>query len=531
MTGLISHGEVPPAKSAVPEDSIIALMLRGCREDPFRPLVIVEDGPRFTRKAFEDRVAAFAGYLADKVKPHDRVVVMLDNRLEYLVAFFAILACRGTLVSISPDAKAHDAGHILRDAKPVLVIAGAAQAEVLKGVEGPVPEVLVVGEPEPDGLVPYDAAPLDLGKVAGEREDIAAIYYTSGSTGAPKGCMLHNGWWLNVVDTDLRLFPRGWQDRQLCCLPFYYADPTIQLLTSLASRGTMIAMRRFSVSRFWDVVRTHDATEILSIASIPALLLTGERSEAERDHRIRLAIHAGLPPDIHAELLERYGFDWLNQYGQTEGGLISRVPMEGSERFTGTGTMGVEPPGVQVKVLNEAGEEVPVGEAGEAAVFSEDVFRGYLGRPEATAETIRDGWVHTGDLVRRDAQGLLYFVGRKKEIVRRSGENISGAEVEAVLSSHPRIVEAAVIPVPDKLRGEEVKAILSVKGGGGREALPPDEVLAWCRERLAGFKVPRYLAWQEGEFPRLPSMKIDRQALRRAHDFDDPGLWDREAGK
>lgn len=530
--GWVGHGDIGPDWSGLPDTTVIDIVARGCAEDPFRPAIIVDGGPRMTRKDFLARCEAFAGHLAAFVRPGDRVAVMLDNRLEYMLAFFAIVANRGILVSIAPTAGTHDAGHILTDSEPVALIHGIPQRPVVAEVSaGRNLRALELGPDEPDGLAAFDAPRLDFASAACDRDDVTSIYYTSGTTGAPKGCMLHHGWWTRVIDLDLRMFRRGWQDRQLCVLPFYYADPTIQLLTSLATRGTMIAMRRFSVSRFWEVAREHDATELLSIASIPALLMTGAPSDDDRDHRIRLAIHAGLPKDIHRTLVERYGFHWHNQYGSSEGGLMSRVPHALADELIGTGTMGVEPPGVHIRIVDREGRDVATGEAGEALIGGIDLFRGYLNRPDATAEATADGgWYRSGDVVRRDERGLLYFVGRLKEIIRRSGENVSASEVEAVLGAHPKITEAAVVPVPDTMRGEEVKAHLLLPPGLTAADVPPEEVIAWCAGRLAPFKVPRFLEYRTGDFPRLPSMKVNKQALRSERADPRDGSWDREAG-
>lgn len=525
----VSHLDVAPDWSAVPDETTVHLVARGCAEDPYRPAMIVEDGPAMTRYAFLERCEVFAGYLADFITPGDRVAVMLDNRIEFMIALFGIAANRGTLVSIAPTAMTHDAGHIMTDAEPVAIIYGEPQAEIAETVAGTAQRIVVRGT-EPDGFADYRGPRLDFATAACQREDILAIYYTSGTTGLPKGCMLHHGWWLRVVDIDLRLFRRGWQDRQLCCLPFYYADPAIQLLTSLASRGTLVAMRRFSVSRFWEVVTRYDCTEVLSIASIPALLQTATPSPNDRDHRMRLAIHAALPKDIHRELVERYGFHWLNQYGSTEGGLMSRVPLHLAEELIGSGSMGVEPPGVAIRVVDEEDRDVPPGTPGEALIAGPDLYAGYFARPEVTAEADRNGWYHSGDVVRRDERGLLYFIGRKKEIVRRSGENISASEVEAVLTAHSLITDAAVISVPDDLRGEEVKAFLLLAPGVTPDGLPPAKVIAWCAERLAAFKLPRFLTYRSEDFDRLPSMKIDKKKLSQSVPDHRIGAWDREAG-
>lgn len=534
--GWVRHEDVAPDWSALPDRNVIEVLARGCLEDPERPAIIIEDGPVMTRREFLDRCQSFAGHLATFLRPGDRVVVMLDNRLEFMIALFAIIANRATLVSIPPTAMEFDAGHIVKDAQPVAAIFGWPQQPIIEAVRAQsagLEHLMVVGGDEPDGLAAYEntAEPLDFTRTDCQRDDIVTVYYTSGTTGAPKGCMLHHGWWLRVIDVDLRLFRRGWQDRQLCCLPFYYADPAIQLLTSLATRGTLVAMRRFSVSRFWDVVTRYDATEILSIASIPTLLLKGERGPAERDHRIRLAIHAGLPKELHQELLDRYGFHWHNQYGSTEGGLMSRVPHHLADELVGTGTMGVEPPGVSIRLVDENDVDVPPGEAGEALISGPDLYRGYLNRPETTAEANRGGWYHSGDLARRDERGLLYFVGRKKEIIRRSGENISAAEVEAVLRSHPSVVEAAVIPVPDQLRGEEAKAYVQLKPGVTQGELPPEALIEFCRSRLAAFKLPRFIEYRNTDFERTPSMRVQKQALLKEKEDLRAGSWDRETGR
>lgn len=529
----VKHENVAPDWTALPQQTVIEIVAQGCLEDPERPAIIIDGGPVMTRREFLDRCQRFAGYLSDKVKPGDRVVMMLDNRLEFMIALFGIIANRATMVSIAPTAMQYDAGHIVTDAQPTVAIVGKTQQPIIEAVRGNSPalqHVVVVEGDEPDGLAPYEnaAAPLDFTKVKCEREDAVTVYYTSGTTGAPKGCMLHHGWWLRVIDIDLRLFRRGWQDRQLCCLPFYYADPAIQLLTSLASRGTMVAMRRFSVSRFWEVVTKYDATEILSIASIPALLLKGEPGPAERDHRIRLAIHAGLPKELHREMLDRYGFHWHNQYGSTEGGVMSRVPHHLADELVGTGTMGVEPLGVTIRLVDDNDVDVPLGEAGECLIGGPDLYAGYLNRPEVTAEANRGGWYHSGDVARRDERGLLYFVGRKKEIIRRAGENISAAEVEGVLRSHPKVVEAAVVPVPDQLRGEEVKAYIQLKPG---ESFPPAEVITFCQANLAAFKIPRFIEFRETDFERTPSMRVQKQSLLKEKSDLRQGAWDRETGK
>ncbi len=534
MTAKVAHPGIGPSWSAVKHQTCAALVAEGCRDEPERPAIIVEDGLVVTRRELLQRVEHFSGYLKPRLKPGDRVVVMLENRVEFMIALFALMANRATLVSIAPTAQVHDAGHILKDSQPVLAIAGEVQSAVLEQLRPECPslrDILVTSGEEPDGLGRYEreAERIPLAEAPCRRDDILTVFYTSGTTGAPKGCMLDHGWWLRVVDLDQVLFPRSWQDRQLCCLPFYYTDPAIQLMTSLTTRGTLIAMRRFSVSRFWDVVRKYDASEMLSIASIPALLLKGEPGPRERDHRMRAVVHAGLPKPLHRQLVDRFGFPWYDQYGSTEGGIMSRVPVDLAEELVGSGSIGVEPPDVIIRVVDDQDQDVSTGEIGEALIGGPDLFRGYLNRPEVTAEAMRGGWYHSGDLVRRDERGLLYFVGRKKDMIRRSGENIAAAEVEAALRSHPKILEAAVIPVPDELRGEEVKAYIQLKDGLSRSDLPPDQITAFCRARLASYKAPRYIEYRR-EFELTPSMRVQKQSLIKEGPDLTVNAWDRETG-
>lgn len=529
-----AHRDLPPEWEIVSQQTMVEILYGAATRDPERPAIILESGLTVTNGELMERSERLAGYLKGRIGPKDHVAVMMDNRVEFMVALFAIIAHRATLVSIAPTAKDFDAGHILKDSSAVMAICGESQYPILDGLRATNPqlkEILTVTGDEPNGFEAYKGERFDFGEADCTRDDIVTIYYTSGTTGPPKGCMLHNGWFLRVIDIDLRMFRRGVQDRQLCCLPFYYADPTIQLLTSLASGGSMVAMRRFSVTRFWDVVNTFDATEILSIASIPALLLKGEQSPRERDHRIRQAVHAGVPKELHAEMEERYGFHWLNQYGSTEAGIGARVPLHLADETIGTGTMGIEPPGIEVRLVDEDDNDVAVGEAGEMIARGEDIYRGYLNRPDVTEFTNRGGWYRSGDLARRDERGLLYFVGRKKEIIRRSGENISANEVEAIIRSLPKVLEVAVIPVPDELRGEEVKAYVVLNTDVTPGELTPEMIVAHCSEHLADFKVPRYIAYRDEDFERGPSMKVMKQPLIAEQDDLTRDCWDRETGE
>jgi crotonobetaine/carnitine-CoA ligase len=181
--------------------------------------------------------------------------------------------------------------------------------------------------------------------------------------------------------------------------------------------------------------------------------------------------------------------------------------------------------------VDDDGADVAPGATGEFWITGPGLMRGYLNRPEATADALRDGWFRTGDLGRQDERGLYYFVGRKKDIIRRSGENLSAAEVEEVLRSHPKVLETAVIGVPDDLRGEEVKAFILPADGQSAATIPPEELVAWCAARLAGYKVPRYIEYRSTDFPRTPSLRVQKTLLRTPERDRQGQVWDREKPK
>ena len=533
MTVPVVHEDAGPAWSTVDSATIVELVRKACEGDPTGPAMIFEDGLVVTRDVLLDRAERFAGALRGRLGIGERVAIMLGNRAEFMIAWFAVAANRATFVTMNPAAREHDATHVLRDSGAAFLIAGEEQRDVVGAIRDSCPdlkEILWVGDGEPDGLLSYSlrADPLRFAVSEARRDDVINVFYTSGTTGLPKGCMVDHEYWLRIVDIDLRLHRKGPTDRMLCCLQFFYGDPSWQLLAALQSGGALVVMRKFSVSRFWDVVRDTGVTEILGIASIPALLLKAPIGPADRAHRVRHALQCAVSPDLHREMNERWGFPWVDGYGMTEAGFISRVPLRHAEEMVGSGSMGVPVPEVSVRIVDDDDRDVRLGDVGEILVSGQGLMKGYLNQPEATAEAMRGGWLHTGDLGRRDERGFLYFAGRKKDMIRRSGENIACAEVEEVLRSHPKVLDAAVIAVPDALRGEEIKAYVLPVAGVSAESLPPEDIVEHCRVKLARHKIPRYIEYRSKEFPRTPSMRVKKVELRAERADPLAGVWDRE---
>jgi carnitine-CoA ligase len=511
---------------------VIGLVNAACPPGDPRPALIFEDGVAIARGDLRSAVGSFGAYLAERIKPGERVAVMSENRIEFMIAWLGTIAAGGLFVSINHGAREHDAGHVLRDSQAAVVVAGPSCRALIERLAPDLPalrEVVAIGDPEPEGLAQFAGSrPLDLATVAVDPRALTNIYYTSGTTGPPKGCMLGHDYWLRFVELYGELYGFGAGDRLLCCLQFFYGDPPWLFLVSLHGGSPLIATRRFSVSRFWDLVRREQVTRLFGLASIPALLLKAPPSERDRDQSVTMALQVGVPTSLHRQINERWGFPWVEGYGLTETGLVISMPLDEAEAMTASGSIGLPCPGVEVRLLDDEGRDVGEGDPGELVVKAPGMFRAYLGMPDATAETLRDGWLHTGDLARADARGFLYFLGRKKDIVRRSGENVAATEVEDVLRSHPGVREAVVLPVADDLRGEEIKALIELVDDLSADDVTPAALVEHCRERLAKHKVPRYVAYCTEPFPRAPSMRVKKSELLTPALLSAAGAWDRE---
>jgi carnitine-CoA ligase len=532
VSGSARWPDPAPGQARVEEPDIVSLALDACRRDPDVAAIRFEDGVEISRAAFLAAVDGFAAWLHTRIDPGDRVAIAMHNRIEFMVAWIAVAAKGGVLVSMNHDAHRHDAFHVLSDSGARVVLVDADTHALVTELAASLPDlehVLLVDGPEPRGLAPFaDPDAPGIAELRVDPDAVTNVYYTSGTTGAPKGCMLGHDYWLRFTGLYLDLYGMSREDRLLCCLQFFYGDPPWQLLASLRAGTTLIAMRRFSVSRFWDVVRENGVTQVFGLASIPALLLSAPPDPRDRDTGVRFGLQIGISKDLHAAMVERWGFPWTEGYGLTETGLAVGMPPGDAERMTGSGSIGIPVPGAEVRLVADDGGEAPAGEPGEIWIKAPGLFRGYLNRPDATAEAlVDDGWMRSGDLGRRDAEGNLYFLGRRKDIIRRSGENVAATEVEQVLRAHPSVLEAAVVAVPDKLRGEEVKAYVALVEGESPDTVTPRQLIEHCSAELATYKVPRYIAYQE-EFPRTPSMRVRKSELIAEVDDLTVGAWDRE---
>jgi crotonobetaine/carnitine-CoA ligase len=291
--------------------------------------------------------------------------------------------------------------------------------------------------------------------------------------------------------------------------PFYYMDPQWQVIMTLTAGATMVLAGKYSPSKYMGLVRQYGITCSLTPRAI--LVFKQPESPLDGQNKLKFVNIFGFPPHLHKKFEERFNVTAREGYGMTEIGSCMRVPLPDAH-MTGSGSVGVPVKYREVRIVDENGQDVPQGEIGELWVRGPGIFKGYYNKPEVNSSSFTEEWFHTGDLFRQDEKGYYYIVGRKKDMVRRHGENISASEVENVIRLHPRVLDVAVVPVPDDIRGEEVKAYIITKPGENPKTIPPEELVAFCLERIAKFKVPRFIEYRES-FPRTPTERVEKHKL------------------
>jgi len=281
------------------------------------------------------------------------------------------------------------------------------------------------------------------------------------------------------------------------------------VIMTLTAGATMVLAGKYSPSKYMGLVRQYGVTCSLTPRAI--LVFKQPESPLDGQNKLKFVNIFGFPPHLHKKFEERFNVVAREGYGMTEIGSCMRVPIEDAH-MTGSGSVGVPVKYREVRIVDEDGRDVPRGEIGELWVRGPGIFKGYYNKPEANSSSFTGEWFHTGDLFRQDEKGYYYIVGRKKDMVRRHGENISASEVENVIRLHPKVLDVAVVPVPDEIRGEEVKAYIIPKPGESQKTIPPEELVAFCLERIAKFKVPRFIEYREN-FPRTPTERVEKHKL------------------
>lgn len=473
------------------------------------------------------------------VRKGTHVAVMLPNVAAFPVTIVALGRIGAVLVPVNTAYTGEEMHFVLTDSDAQFFVVDAQFLSNLAAMPSRPPmlldaHIIVHGEGRSaenqdwaalarNGSLPFDPP------TAVAAGDLLSLQYTSGTTGFPKGCLLTHDYWLLISRGAARMRGgNGEVKNVLIWAPFFYMDPQWQFWMTMWLGGTAFIARRMSLTHFHDWLRRYHID--MCIYPEPALK---QPSTPELDAQVSLKYVSiyGWGSEARKEVEQRFNVVAREGYGMTEIGGGSIVPGSATHMAHVT-SCGLPAPFRELRIVDADGQDVAVGEVGELWVAGRAILWGYYKRPQANADSFRGRWFRTGDLFRRDANGYCFIVGRVKDMIKRAGENIAAIEVEAALRAMPEIEEAAVIAVPDPLRREEVKAYLKLREGLRREDVPPEKVFKHCESRLAAFKIPRYLAYMESDFPRTPTRKIVKRSLTdgvvdlRLNSFDRvDGVW------
>ncbi|MER6104501.1 long-chain fatty acid--CoA ligase [Streptomyces sp. NPDC001832] len=497
--------------------SVAAVLGESARRYPDR-VAVVDSDTRLTYRELWARALRCAGALrVSGVRPGDRVAVLLPNSADFLYAYYGALAAGATVVPVHGLLVAEEVAYVLRHSGCVALISGGpmwpvaeegARAAGVRAVRG----------------VPTDGAPL-LAPEPAAPDDTAVILYTSGTTGRPKGALLtHLNIVMNASVTAHDLLGLGVDDVVLGCLPLFHSyGQTCAMNATLRAGATLVLMSRFSGVGALELLAAERVSVFMGVPTMYHALVEAAAKDAtawdDTTHRpaLRAAVSGGaaLPVAVLERFEATFATQVLEGYGLTETSPVATFNQP--ELGLRPGTVGHPVWGVEIGVADAAVEDavvlLPDGEVGEVVVRGHNVFAGYLDDPEATAAAVVDGWFRTGDLGTRDEDGFLSIVDRKKDLVIRGGFNIYPREVEEVLVRHPAISEVAVIGVPDEARGEEICAVVVLRGDAG--AVTEEDVIAWSRDRLGRHKYPRIVRFTE-TLPLGPTGKVLKRALTAA---------------
>ncbi|MEU8800633.1 long-chain fatty acid--CoA ligase [Spirillospora sp. NPDC048819] len=471
-----------------------------------------------------DLLSARMGLLLRRrgVRPGDRVAVMLPNVPEFAVVYYGAMRIGAVVVPLDPLLKRREIAAYLDDSGARLVIAWHAYAETVEAgtadtrtdfmfvVPGEFRRLLRTMAPEPD-IVP---------KAAG---DTAVILYSAGTTGRAKGIELTHGNLASNAETVARMLALGVDDVVLGALPLYHAfGQTCALNATIHAGGRLTLLPRFEAGRALEIIRRDGVTVFHGVPAMYIALLDQPGVSDLSLLRICVSGGAAMPLDVLRVYETRYDCPIIEGYGLSETSPLSASNRGGPGRRQGS--IGRPVREVEMRVVGDDGREVPCGEIGEILVRGPNVMKGYWNNPEATAEAIRDGWFHTGDLGRVDDDGFFFLVDRRRDVIIRAGYTVYPREVEEVLYEHPAVRQAAVIGFPHPEVGEEIAAAVAL-----RAPASADELRLWVRERVAAYKYPRRV-WFVDEMPTSPTGKILKRALGLSFPTADPAPPDDHPG-
>ena len=455
-----------------------------------------------------------SGFLELGLAPQEKVGVILGNSPDIIRSYFAVLRAGGVVVPLNPLFKGEELKYFINDSQIKYVITFHNHLPLIASIKNEVPSlqrIIVVGGVKDEFVIPYEdllhknSSPVDLDIT---EDALAAIQYTSGTSGKPKGAQLTQGNLMFCLEASITRTGMTQEDNSLCILPlFHIFSQFVNMLMPIYLGGKVTILPQFVPGLTLEEI---DAKKISFLTAVPAMLLALlgvlQQNNTFDLSSLRLIISGGapLPLEVYNRVRDRFGVPVIEGSGPTEA-----VTFVGRPDADKSGTVGTPLDGVEAKIVGADDQPLPVGEIGEICVKGPNVMKGYNNMPEETAEVLKNGWFYTGDLGKMDEDGFVYIVDRKKDMIIVGGMNVYPREIEECLYKHPSVLEAAVIGVKDKDRDEVPKAYIALKPGTEAE---PKDIILFCRKHLANFKCPRHVSIVE-KLPRSATGKIDKKLI------------------
>ncbi|HEY0294538.1 MAG TPA: AMP-binding protein [Bordetella sp.] len=525
------------------ERTIGRVLAEKARRIPDKTFLIWQ-GRRYSYGELETMTNRYAnGFLARGIRHGDHVAVLLPNCPEFFWVVWGLGKIGAVAVPLNTAAKGDMLRYFVDNADAICMVSGSEYLERVVAVAGDLPKVreyFYHGSACPlrecqaampgvavralSELVSDDASAPPAGRVA--HDDVSLIMFTSGTTGPSKGVMCPHSQGHAVGRSLARDFGYRGDDVLYTCLALFHGNGIYDSCFAALWADAAIALSpRFSATRFWDDIRATGATQFNTLGAMTNIIWKLPPGPHERQTALRLCMAVPVPKEIYAEFQARYGVTLTSVFAMTENFAMTRfTPEDPPEKAGSAGRPGDD---CKLRIIDDHEQDLPAGQVGEILMYPVEpgsMMKGYYKMPEKTAAEFLDGWFRTGDRGYLDEDGYLYFVDRKKEAIRRRGENISAYEVELILCRHPAILEAAAIPVPSELSEDDVMVYVVLKDG---EALTHEEVIHFCAEHMSYFMVPRFVEFIE-RLPKTASEKLEKYKLKQDAEARRSELWDRE---
>lgn len=461
-------------------------------------------------------------YAAKGVRSGDRIGVVAHNHPTTVISLFALARLGAIMVPVNPEFRVTEMRYVLEHARVSGVLCSPSVLQMVnEACSGIEPNPWIILNESADEALPVFSQLLAMQSskpphANGNSESVCVFIYTSGTTGFPKGVMHSQKSLVMAGEAFVQRMYLTPEERLMCVLPMFHINAICySLMGAIASGAVLILEPRFSASNFWKIACATRATEVNIIAAISNILMRRPRSEFFAEHCLRKIYGAPFSEDIYRVFQSEFNVPTLIEgYGMSEIPGALNNPFPGPHKIGSMGKLSTHPDPklslTEVKIVDDGRREVPPGKVGELMVRTPIVMKGYYRDSEATEKALRGGWFTTGDLGWRDEDGYYWFVARKADIIRRRGENISGAEIDRVVESHPNVVQAASIPVPAELGEDEILVAIVTNPGATLTAL---EISEWCRAQLAEIKVPRFVTFLD-DLPRTSTHRVEKFKLR-----------------